>query len=104
MRGWPVPTYKFHCDECNKEWTEIQGILLDGTEHMSKCSKCSKECKNTALGGTGFQFAGKHMNKQLEGFPDYTRKINKGATEDAEQMEKIHDARQREDRKKEKEE
>lgn len=98
-----MPTYKFHCDECNEEWTERQDLLLDGSEHISKCPKCSKECKNTALGGTGFQFAGRHMNKQLGDFPDYTDKVNRGAMKDAEQMEKIHDAKQREDRKKEKE-
>ena len=100
-----MPTYKFHCDECNEEWTERQSLLLDGlSEHISKCPECDKECKNIALGGTGFQFAGRHMNKQLQGFPDYTSKVNQGAVKDAEQMEKIHDAKHREDLKKEKEE
>lgn len=70
---------------------------MDGSEHTSKCLKCNKECKNIALGGTGFQFAGRSMNKQLEGFPDYTAKINRDAMKDADQMEKIHDAKQRED-------
>ena len=99
-----MPTYKFHCTKCNEKWTERQTLLLDGAEHTSKCPKCDKECRNIALGGTGFQFAGRGMNKQLEGFPDYTNKVNQGAVKDAEQMEKIHDAKQREDRKKEKEE
>lgn len=99
-----VPTYKFYCTKCNEKWTERQTLLLDGTEHTSKCPKCDEECRNIALGGTGFQFAGRGMNKQLEGFPDYANKINRGAMEDAEQMEKIHDAKHREDRKKEKEE
>lgn len=99
-----MPTYKFHCDECNKEWTERQSLLLDGSDHTSKCPKCKKECQNTALGGSGFQFAGRYMNKQLEGFPDYTDKVNRDAINDADQMEKIHDAKQREDCKKEKEE
>lgn len=99
-----MPTYKFHCVECDKDWTECQPLLLDGSEHTSKCSKCNKVCRNTALGGTGFQFAGRGMNKQLQGFPDYTDKINRDAEKDAEQMEKIHDATHREDRKKEKEE
>jgi len=76
--------------------------LLNGSEHTSKCPKCNKECKNIALGGTGFQFAGRYMNKQLEGFPDYTTKVNNDASKDAEQMEKIYDAKQREDLKKEK--
>jgi len=71
--------------------------------HTSKCSKCNKECQNIALGGTGFQFAGRHMNQQLGGFPDYTDKVNRGAMEDAKQMEKIHDAKHREDLKKGKE-
>jgi len=104
MRGQQVPTYKFNCADCDKEWTELQGILLDGSEHTSKCPKCSKECQNTALGGSGFQFAGRNMNKQLKGFPDYTNKVNRDAVKDAEQMEKIHDVKQCEDRKKEKEE
>ena len=98
-----MPTYKFHCDKCDEEWTERQTLLLDGQEHTSKCPKCDKECKNTAFGGTGFQFAGRHMNKQLKDFPDYTNNVNQGAAKDAEQMEKIHDAKQCEDRKKEKE-
>jgi len=104
MRGQQVPTYKFHCDKCNEDWTELQGILLDGSEHTSKCPKCAKECKNTALGGTGFQFAGRGMNKQLQDFPDYTSKVNQDAVKDAEQMEKIHDVKHREDSKKEEEE
>ena len=91
-----MPTYKFHCSECNEKWTERQPLLMDGAEHTSKCPKCDKECRNIALGGTGFQFAGRGMNKQLEGFPDYTDKINKGAMEDAEQAERVHDARQKE--------
>lgn len=100
-----MPTYKFYCAECDKGWTERQKLLLNGTTtHTSKCPKCDRECKNTALGGTGFQFAGRGMNKQLGGFPDYTNKVNQGAMKDAEQMEKIHDVKQREDRKKEKEE
>ena len=99
-----MPTYKFYCDKCNEKWTELQSLLLNGLEHTSKCSKCDKKCQNIALGGTGFQFAGRHMNKQLEGFPDYTNKVNRGAAEDAEQMEKIHDVKHREDLKKEKEE
>jgi len=48
-----VPTYKFCC-ECNEEWTERQILLLNGSEHTSKCPKCSKVCQNIALGGTGF--------------------------------------------------
>ncbi|KKK79674.1 hypothetical protein LCGC14_2831120 [marine sediment metagenome] len=103
MQGQQVPTYKFRC-ECNKEWTERQALSLDGSEHVSKCPKCGKECQNIALGGTGFQFAGRSMNKQLRDFPDYTDKVNRDAMKDADQMEKIHDARQREDSKKEKEE
>jgi hypothetical protein len=99
-----VPTYKFYCNVCDEKWTELQGLLLDGTDHVSKCSKCGKVYKNTAIGGTGFQFAGKHMNKQLRDFPDYTNRVNCAAGKDAEQMEKIHDAKQREDLKREKEE
>jgi len=78
--------------------------LLDGSEHVSKCPKCDKECKNIAIGGTGFQFAGRHMNKQLEDFPDYTHNVNRGAMKDAVQMEKIHDVKQRENLKKEEKE
>jgi len=99
-----VPTYKFYCKKCNEEWTERQSLLLDGSEHTSKCPKCNTECVNTALGGSGFQFAGRYMNKQLEGFPDYTQRVNQGAIEDAEQMEKIHDAKYREDLKREEKE
>lgn len=92
-----MPTYKFYCDECNEEWTERQSLLLDRSEHVSECSKCGKTCQNIAVGGTGFQFAGRCMNKQLGDFPDYTNKVNSEAMQDAEQMEKIHDAKQRED-------
>lgn len=92
-----MPTYKFYCDDCNESWTMRQSLLLDGSDHVAKCPKCDKECKNIALGGSGFQFAGRYMNKQLEDFPDYTNKVNRGAMEDADQMEKIHDAKQRED-------
>ena len=99
-----VPTYKFHCDKCNEQWTERQTLLSNGSKHTSKCPKCGENCQNTALGGTGFQFAGRHMDKQLQGFPDYTDKVNRGAVKDAEQMEKIHDAKHREDSKKRKEE
>ena len=97
-----MPTYKFHCDLCDKSWTELQSLLFDGSDHVSACPKCGKECKNIALGGTGFQFAGKHLNKQLKGFPDYTAKVNEGADKDAKIMEKTHDAKQHEDKKKEK--
>jgi len=95
-----MPTYKFYCDQCDEEWTERQSLLFNGSEHTSKCPKCEKECINIAVGGTGFQFSGRHLNKQLHGFPDYENKVNKGAEEDAEQMEKIHDAKQYEDKKK----
>lgn len=95
-----MPTYKFYCDKCNEEWTERQSLLLDGSDHTSRCSKCGKECKNIAIGGTGFQFSGKHLNKQLRGFPDYTSKVNRGAEEDAKQAEQIYDAKQCEDKRK----
>lgn len=99
-----MPTYKFYCADCNESWTERQSLLLDGSNHVSKCSKCGKECQNAAFGGTGFQFAGRNMNKQLTGFPDYEAKVNKDAEKDADQIEKIHDVKQREDSKKEKKE
>jgi len=83
-----MPTYKFHCDKCNFMWTVQQKV---GENHIANCSKCGKECKNTSFGGTGFQFAGKHMNKQLHGFPDNEHKTNQGADKDAEEMEKAHD-------------
>jgi len=94
-----MPTYKFKCTDCDIEWTERQSLLLDGSRHTAKCAECGKECQNTALGGTGFQFAGRQMNKQLSDFPDYTNDVNRDASRDAEQMEKIHDAKQREDTK-----
>ena len=94
-----MPTYKFHCDNCQESWTVLQPLLLDGSTHTSPCPKCNEACENTAFGGSGFQFAGKHMNKRLKGFPDNSSKINRGAAKDAEQMEKIHDAKQREDSK-----
>lgn len=96
-----MPTYKFQCTECDEEWTERQSLLLEGSEHVSNCPKCGKECENIALGGSGFQFAGRNMNKQLKGFPDYSHKVNQGAEEDAEEMERIHDAKSREDLKNE---
>lgn len=97
-----MPTYKFHCDSCNESWTELQSLLFDGSDHISVCHICGKKCQNIALGGTGFQFAGRHLNKQLEDFPDYTDKVNKGADKDAKLMEKTYDAKQREDKKKQK--
>lgn len=99
-----MPTYKFYCDDCDGSWTARQSLLLDGSDHVSDCPKCGKKCQNIALGGTGFQFAGRSMNKQLGDFPDYTAKVNQDAMKDADQMEKIHDAKQREDLKKDKRE
>ena len=95
-----MPTYKFYCKACDNTWTARQGLSVDKSIHTAKCPECAKECENIALGGTGFQSVGRHMNKQLEGFPDYTNKVNQGAERDAAQMEKIHDAKNREDSKK----
>ena len=78
-------------------WTERQSLSTDSAEHTAQCPTCKETCKNTAFGGTGFQFTGRHMNKRLRGFPDYTAKVNQSADDDAAQMEKIHDAKQRED-------
>ena len=96
-----MPTYKFHCEHCNITWEEQQGINQD---HIKQCLKCSKECKNIAFGGTGFQFAGKLLNNQLHGFPDYENKVNKEADKEAEKMEKEHDVYTEEALRKESEE
>ena len=95
-----MPTYKFQCT-CGNTWTERQALSTDSAKHTAECSKCKNVCENIALGGSGFQFAGRHMNKQLQGFPDYTSKVNREAEAEADQMEKVHDAKQREDVKKE---
>jgi len=83
-----MPTYEFRCDKCNKSWSEQQSM---NQEHLSKCPKCQQECKNIAFGGTGFQFAGRLLNKQLHGFPDYENKTNKKADKEGEEMEKDYD-------------
>lgn len=95
-----MPTYEFRCDSCNITWTESQII---NQEHLSKCSKCQKEYKNVAFGGTGFQFAGRLLNNQLHGFPDYENKVNKEGDKEAEKMEREHDNYLEEGLRKEKE-
>lgn len=87
-----MPTYAFKCKDCNEKWTEQQSINIKQNNHISKCPKCGKECKNIAFGGTGFQFSGRLLNKQLTDFPDYANKISREADKEAEEMEKYHDA------------
>lgn len=94
-----MPTYKFQCT-CGNQWTERQALSSGSAEHTAECSECNAVCENLALGGTGFQFTGRHMNKRLHDFPDHTNRVNRGADADAEQMEKLHDVKQREDLKK----
>ncbi len=96
-----MPTYAFKCSKCNKKWTEQQSINIKQESHVSICPKCGEACKNIAFGGSGFQFSGRFLNKQLTDFPDYANKINRQADKDAEEMEKCHDAYVEEIRKKE---
>lgn len=87
-----MPTYLFVCPDCEERWTEQQSIKIKQDAHVSKCPKCKRECENSAFGGSGFQFSGRLLNKQLTDFPDYANKINRQAEEEAEKMEKAHDA------------
>ena len=87
-----MPTYKFTCEQCQKEWAEQQSTLFDGTKHLSKCPECNKECESFPTGGTGVLMKGKRMDKYLEGFPDFTNAKNKNASKEGEDLEKKHDA------------
>jgi len=96
-----MPTYVFKCEDCNEHWEEHQSIT---DVHISNCPKCKKECENMAFGGSGFQFSGRLLNKQLTDFPDYANKITRDADKDAADMEKTYDAYVEETLKKEKKE
>lgn len=82
----------FKCPDCDIQWTEQQSINIQQKAHVANCSKCGRTCENVAFGGSGFQFAGRLLNKQLTDFPDYANKINRQANEEAQDMEKHHDA------------
>ena len=96
-----MPTYAFECKDCAERWIEWQSINIKQEAHTSCCSKCGKQCTNVAFGGSGFQFSGRLLNKQLTDFPDYANKINREADKDAKEMEKTHDAYIKEMREKE---
>lgn len=83
-----MPTYKFVCTECEQEWAKTQKV---DQVHVDTCAGCGKVCENVAFGGSGFQFAGKSLNKQLTGFPDYAHDVNKQADKEGEEMEKMYD-------------
>jgi len=87
-----MPTYKFHCSPCKKEWEERQPLLLDGTKHTSMCPECKKEVESIPSGGTGVLMKGRKMDRYLEGFPDFTCDKNKKAEKEGDELEKKHDA------------
>lgn len=88
-----MPTYKFRCDNCKREWEERQSLLLDGTKHTSTCPDCNKKhVESIPSGGTGVLLKGRRMDKYVEGFPDFTRNKNKEADKEGEELEQLHDA------------
>jgi DNA-directed RNA polymerase subunit RPC12/RpoP len=42
VREEPVAIYPYRCEECNREWEEIQSPLSD---HTSVCEGCGRETK-----------------------------------------------------------
>ena len=84
-----MPPYKFKCDLCKITWEFTQGLL---DSHVSSCPSCKNVCENISFGGSGTLLKGRHMNRQLEGFPDKTVRLNTEADKEGDRMEKEHDA------------
>jgi len=87
-----MPTYKFKCSDCKKEWEATQPLLFNGERHKSSCPECEQEVESFPTGGTGVLMKGKRFDKYLEGFPDFTADKNKKADEEGKELERKHDA------------